>query len=107
MSRLSSPLERRPKSLHGYGPPRATALSSAPRKFERSRGPNDFDPAVDCPDERGWSIRLRVASAIPIDLTVKRFPLSDDVGSRFDAPAGGRNIRRNDDCFLVGPFGDP
>src|SRR5208283_5653968 len=53
---------------------RTTALSSALRKFERSRGPKALGPDVDCPVDRRWSIRLRVASAMPIELSLKRFP---------------------------------
>ncbi len=53
---------------------RATALSSALRKFERSRGPKALGPDVACPVERRWSIRLRVANAMPIELSLNRFP---------------------------------
>src|SRR5271165_5728504 len=54
---------------------RTTALSSALRKFERSRGPKALGPDVACPVERRWSIRSRVASAMPIALSLKRLPL--------------------------------
>ncbi len=53
---------------------RTTALSSALRKFERSRGPKALGPDVAWPVERRWSIRLRVARAMPIELSLKRFP---------------------------------
>ena len=53
---------------------RLTTLSSALRKFDLSRGPNALGPPVVCPVERRWSIKLRVASAMPIELSLKRFP---------------------------------
>jgi hypothetical protein len=31
-------------------------------------------PDVACPVERRWSIRSRVANAMPIELSLKRFP---------------------------------
>src|SRR5271155_4427611 len=62
---------------------RATALSSAQRKFERSRGPKALGPEVVSPVERKWSIRLRVASAMPIELSLKRLP----VGAITSAPS--------------------
>ena len=91
--RRSLHADRRHKALNPLrvGPPRAeagsrsqrvvakrwrrtTALSSALRKFERSRGPKALGPDVACPIERRWSIRSRVASAMPIELSLKRFP---------------------------------
>ena len=52
---------------------RTAALSRALRKFERSRAPKAL--GVVCPVERRWSIRSRVASAAPIEVSLKRFPL--------------------------------
>src|ERR1700720_4252463 len=55
----------------------------AERKLERSRGENDFGPLVVSPALRNESIRLRVASAMPIDSSVKIRP----VGAIATAPA--------------------
>src|SRR5262245_23520861 len=62
---------------------RTSAWSRADKKFERSRGPNGFGPPVISPAERKESIRLRVASAMPIESSVKARP----VGASTVAPA--------------------
>src|ERR1700733_11128717 len=59
------------------------ARSSADRKLERSRGENDFGPLVISPALRSESIRLRVASVMPIESSVKARP----VGAIAAAPA--------------------
>jgi hypothetical protein len=65
-------------------------LSSAPRKFERSRGLNALGPEVVSPLERRWSIRLRVASAMPTELSLKRLP----VGAITSAPSLTQRLAR-------------
>src|SRR5271156_6350610 len=56
------------------GVSRTMAWSSAARKLERSRGANGFGPPVISPALRSESIRLRVASVMPIESAVKSLP---------------------------------
>lgn len=58
------------------------ANSSADRNAERSFGENGAGPRVTSPAERNESIRLRVASVLPMVLAVCTFPL----GAMTDAP---------------------
>ena len=87
---------------------RTTALSSALRKFERSRGPKALGPDVAWPVERRWSIRLRVARAMPIELSLKRFPF----GAMTSAPDSTHRLASGM-CDVTtiapgpGPLGDP
>ena len=82
--------------------------SSADRKAERSRGANDRGPPVTSPDERRSVIRLRTASVMPIDCFGERLAVRrDHLGARFDAAAGQRNIRGDDDIALAGALRDP
>src|SRR6202034_974884 len=53
---------------------RTTARSSAERNAERSRGANGFGPPVISPALRSESIRLRVASFMPIESLLKALP---------------------------------
>ena len=62
---------------------RTTAWSSAARKLERSRGANGFGPLVIAPALRRLSIRLRVASVMPIESLVNARPF----GAMTSAPA--------------------
>ena len=84
------------------------AWSSAARKLERSRGANGFGPPVISPALRSESIRLRVASIMPIDSSVKRLAVRrDDLGAGFHAAARQRHVRGDDDVAAPGALGDP
>src|ERR1700676_36023 len=84
---LQQDMRRRPARQPSYPKParcnRTMAWSSAERKLERSRGENAFGPLVISPALRSESIRLRVASVMPIDSSVKARP----VGAIAAAPA--------------------
>ena len=59
------------------------ARSSVDKKLDRSRGWKGFGPPVTCPADRKSSIKLRVASAMPMESSVRRRPL----GAMTSAPA--------------------
>src|SRR3954454_9567001 len=81
---------------------------SASRKRDLSAAENGFGPRVISPAERRSSMRLRVASAIPIELSVKgRSARSEHLRTCLDAGAGERHILRDDNVAARGTFGDP
>ncbi len=104
----SSPLEGRPKSRHGYGPPPRDGVVKRAEEIRTVARAEWLWPRCRLSGRAKVVHQIARRQGHPDRAFGKAFPVgSDDVGSQFDAPAGERNVRRNDDCFRVGPFGDP
>ncbi len=74
------------------------ARSSADRKAERSRCEKGLGPPVTAPADRKSSIRLRVASVMPIESSVKARPVGPSTDSTgLHGAASERDIGRDDD----------
>ena len=100
---LQGPAEANPARLS-----LTIATSSALRNAERSFGENGFGPPETSPMARRSSIRLRVASAMPMEASVNGRPVgADHVGARLHTAACERNIRRHHDGAAPGALGDP
>ena len=103
--------DRLQAASHGAKPPRFSrwiATSSACRKAERSLAAKGLGPPDAVPMARRSSIMSRVASAMPIEASVKGLAgVADDVGAGLDAAIGERNIAGDDDGAARDPFGDP
>src|SRR3954451_17942557 len=80
---------------------------SAARKRDLSAADTGVGPRVISPAERRSSMRLRVAIAIPIELSVKGRPLDPSLRTCLDAAAGERHILRDANVASPGTCGDP
>ena len=64
-------------------------------------------PDVACPVERRWSIRSRVASAMPIESSLKRFPFGAMTSAPVLTHRPRAEYRSHDDCAWACALSDP